>query len=74
MREGKLPIIGKKLADKELKNAVKELSLQPKFTFDVKNLAYTYGKYETDKEKGSFVQIWKFRNGKWQIVLDIYTK
>jgi hypothetical protein len=74
LREGKFPIIGKKLADKELKNAAKELSLQPKFTFDVKNLAYTYGKYETDKEKGSFVQIWKFRNGKWQIVLDIYTK
>jgi ketosteroid isomerase-like protein len=74
LREGKLPIIGKKLADKELKNAAKELSLQPKFTFDIKNLAYTYGKYETDKEKGSFVEIWKFRNGKWQIVFDVYTK
>jgi ketosteroid isomerase-like protein len=72
LREGKLPIMGKKLADKELKNAAKELSLQPKFTFDIKNLAYTYGKYETDKEKGSFVEIWKCRNGKWQIVLDIY--
>jgi ketosteroid isomerase-like protein len=72
LREGKLPIIGKKLADKELKNAAKEISLQPKFTFDIKNLAYTYGKYESDKEKGSFVEIWKFRNGKWQIVLDIY--
>jgi ketosteroid isomerase-like protein len=72
LREGKLPIIGKKLADKELKNAAKELSLQPKFTFDIKNLAYTYGKYESDKEKGSFVEIWKFRNGKWQIVLDVY--
>ncbi len=74
LREGKPPIIGKKLADKETKNAAKELSLQPKFTFDVKNLAYTYGKYETDKEKGSFMEIWKFRNGKWQIVLDVYTK
>jgi ketosteroid isomerase-like protein len=74
LREGKLPIIGKKLADKELKNAAKELSLQPKFTFDIKNLAYTYGKYESDKEKGSFVEIWKFRNGKWQIVFDVYTK
>ncbi len=74
LREGKLPIIGKKLADKELKNAAKELSLQPKFTFDIKNLAYTYGKYESDKEKGSFVEIWKYHNGKWQIVLDIYTK
>lgn len=73
LREGKLPIIGKKLADKELKNAAKEISLQPKFTFDTKNLAYTYGKYESDKKKGSFVEIWKFRNGKWQIVLDIYT-
>jgi hypothetical protein len=73
LREGKLPIIGKKLADKELKNAAKELSLQPKITFDIKNLAYTYGKYESDKEKGSFVEIWKFRNGKWQIVLDVFT-
>jgi ketosteroid isomerase-like protein len=74
LREGKLPIIGKKLADKELKNAAKELSLQPKFTFDIKNLAYTYGKYESDNEKGNFVEIWKFRNGKWQILLDVYTK
>lgn len=73
LREGKLPFVGKKIADKELKNAAKELSLQPKFTFDINNLAYTYGKYETDKEKGSFVEIWKFRNGKWQIVLDIYS-
>jgi ketosteroid isomerase-like protein len=74
LREGKLPIVGKKLAEKELRKTPKEISLQPKFTFDNKNLGYTYGKFESDKEKGIFLEIWKFRNGKWQIVLDIYTK
>jgi len=46
--------------------------------FNAAELAYIYNTYiltRADKttEKGNFVQIWKLRGGKWQIVPDIFS-
>lgn len=72
LREGKLPIIGKKNALSVLK---KEVSLKHfpklKLGFGIQDLAYTFGTYDSPNDKGNFVEIWKFRKGKWQIVLNI---
>ena len=72
LREGKLPIIGKKIALSVLK---KEVLLKHfpklKLGFGIQDLAYTFGTYDSPTDKGNFVEIWKFRKGKWQIVLNI---
>ncbi len=72
LREGKLPINGKKNTLSVLK---KEVSLKHfpklKLAFGIQDLAYAFGTYDSPTDKGNFVEIWKFRKGKWQIVLDI---
>ena len=45
--------------------------------FEADDLAYVTNTYSIPSEKGSvengnFMQIWKFRDGRWQIVLDIF--
>jgi ketosteroid isomerase-like protein len=75
LRDGKLPIIGKKNALNILK---KDVSLKhfPKlrFSFGIADFAYGFGTYESPTENGNFVQIWKYRKGKWQIILDVMAK
>jgi hypothetical protein len=75
LRDGKLPILGKKNALNILK---KDVSLKhfPKlrFSFGIDDFAYGFGTYESPNENGNFVQIWKFRKGKWQIVVDVLAK
>lgn len=83
LREGKAMIRGKKDALAELAKA--DLAFDPKDTTNVEikarrvygNLSYIYGEYTVTKADRSayrqnFVQVWKYRDGKWQIVLDLF--
>ena len=78
-REGKLPLVGKKNALEELKKDRSKVSFAKRSTFSsAADLAYTTNAYTlSDKtgketEKGNFVQVWKLRGERWEIVLDIF--
>ena len=82
-REGNLPFIGKQTAFFNLEKLDNEFSPTGvlKFNGNISkiygNMMYISGEYQltaVDKsvKKWNFVQIWKYRNGKWQIVLDIF--
>ena len=77
-RENKLPIVGKNNLLSEIKKEKSSVAFAKRSTFfGSDNLAYvtsTYTLTKPDKttEKGNFVQIWKLRGGKWQIVLDLF--
>lgn len=80
LREGKMPFVGKKDALAALKNDKSKIKFVKRSVFTgAADMAYlTNGYTILDKngketEKGNFVQIWKLRDGKWQIVLDIFT-
>ncbi len=78
LREGKMPFIGKPSAIAEAKNMKGTLVFPKRSVFNgAADLAYvtnTYALNKPDKtvEKGSFVQIWKLRGGKWLLVADIF--
>jgi len=78
LREGKMPILGKDDFLRELKkNKIKVAFAKRSVFFGATDLSYTTNSYtltRADKtiEKGNFMQIWKLRGGKWQIVLDIF--
>jgi ketosteroid isomerase-like protein len=78
LREGKMPILGKDNFLRELKkNKIKVAFAKRSVFFGATDMAYTTNSYtltRADKttEKGNFMQIWKLRGGKWQIVLDIF--
>jgi ketosteroid isomerase-like protein len=77
-RENELPFLGKKDALKRISHEKGEIVLAKKSNFfGSADLAYTIGKYSrTDNgrtiERGSYMQIWKLKNGKWKIVLDVF--
>ena len=77
-RENKMPAIGKKEALKLASSEKGSVRLAKKsVSLGAGNLAYmtsTYTRNEGDKviEKGNYLQIWKFKSGKWVIVLDIF--
>jgi hypothetical protein len=76
-REGKLPLLGKKAAIAELKNDRADLVFAKRSTtLNAGDLAYILNTYTKSKggkqvEKGNYLQIWKFYDGKWRIVLDV---
>lgn len=77
MREGMKTVVGKKEALNFLKKDKTTIAYAKRSTFSsAADMAYTSSSYTlTDKsgkqiEKGNFVQVWKLRNGQWQIVLD----
>ncbi len=83
LREGNLPFVGKQSAFLSLEKLDKEFppSAFLKFNGDMSkiygNMMYVSGVYQlTDKDNSAkrwnFVQIWKHRNGKWQIVFDVF--
>ena len=83
LREGNLPFSGKQNAFLALEKLEKDFPPSSFLNFDAHiskvfgNLMYLSGVYQlTDKDKSvkkwNFVQIWKNRGGKWQIVLDIF--
>jgi len=77
-REDKFPTVGKKNVLAEVKKQTGTVnSAKRSVFFGSGNIAYTNNTYTGTKggkvvEKGNFVQIWKLRAGRWQIVLDIF--
>jgi ketosteroid isomerase-like protein len=78
-RQDKIPFIGKKDALAEVKKNQVHLKVAKRTIFTTaQDLAYLSNPYTLlDKdgkelEKGNFLQIWKLRNGKWQLVLDLF--
>jgi ketosteroid isomerase-like protein len=79
LREGKMPIIGKQAALDEFKNNRSKVNFAKRSVFvGAADMAYITNFYNvTDRnakiiEKGNFLQVWKLRGGKWQIVFDVF--
>jgi len=81
-RKDNLPYVGVQAATEALATPKGRIKWQP-IAGDVSSagdLGYTHGTYEvTDDtknviEKGSYVRIWKKRNGMWRIVMDVTNK
>ncbi|MDQ3712821.1 MAG: hypothetical protein M3388_11485 [Acidobacteriota bacterium] len=76
LREGKFPILGKGNAPSEIKKSKitfgKSVTMQR--AGDLGYSIITYEMKSDDKviEKGNIVQVWKFVNRRWQIVLDVF--
>jgi ketosteroid isomerase-like protein len=84
LREGRMPFVNKTPAFLELEKVDKDFPPDSYLNFDGNisqrygNMMYSYGTYKlTHKDKSvsnwNFLQIWKFRENRWQIVLDIFT-
>ena len=78
-RNGKFPVSGKKNVLEEIKKTKDKIRFGPRsLFFSAADLAYTtntyvrYDQSRTITENGNFVQIWKLRGGRWQIVLDLF--
>ncbi len=81
MREGHLPALGTQAALAALSAQTGRLAWQPTFAEVSRSgdLGYTYGTYSLGghgsdvqaSEKGNYVRIWKKRDGRWRVVLDL---
>lgn len=78
-REGKQPLIGKQAALDQFKKSKAKIKFAKRSSFvSAADLAYISNGYtvldENNKpiETGNFLQIWKLRNGKWEIVIDLF--
>ena len=79
LRDGKMPIIGKKNILDEYKNFKSKVNFTKSSVFiEAADMAYINNSYTiVDKsgkttETGNFLQVWKLRGGKWQIVFDVF--
>jgi ketosteroid isomerase-like protein len=79
LRDGKMPIVGKRAALDEYKNSKLKVNFAKRSVFvGAADMAYITNFYNvSDKngqviEKGNFLQVWKLRGGKWQIVFDAF--
>jgi ketosteroid isomerase-like protein len=76
-RDKKLPILGKKDVLKLLKDDKAKFAFAKRSTaFMSGDISYNLAPYTRTlngkTENGNFLQIWKFYNGRWHIVLDIF--
>ena len=78
-RDGKMPFIGKKIALEAVKKNKSTIKFAKRSVFigaaDLAYISNTYTLFDKDgkeSEKGNFLQIWKLRNERWQIVLDLF--
>lgn len=78
-RNGKVPFVGKKNALSEVKAVKDKIKFAKRSMFSgAADLAYVsnaytfYDKSGQETQTGHFLQIWKFRRGNWQIVLDLF--
>lgn len=85
LRDGQMPFNGRKNSFIGLEKNEKEFPDTSFLKFNVNksktfgNMMYTWGVFSlTHKDKTvtrwNFVQIWKYRAGKWQIAVDVFTK
>lgn len=79
-RDGKIPFTNKKNALNEIKKNKQFIRFAKRSFFtsaaDLAYISNTYtyfDKSNKETEKGNFVQIWKFKQGRWQIVLDLFS-
>ena len=77
-REGKQPYVGRDAALGYLNDLELPIFFSKRKSFvEAGDLAYVYSGYiltdkkGVEKERGTFVQVWKLRNGKWQIAVDV---
>ncbi len=83
LRDGQMPLMGKTTAFLGLEKL--DEKFPPRSVLNFKgdlsqvfgNMMYAHGTYQLTHEdksisKWNFVQIWKYRGGRWQIVLDIF--
>lgn len=77
LREGTLPLVGKKAAINFLKEGKSNIKFARRKSFiEAADLAHVFNIYTiTDRsgaeiERGNFIQVWKLRGDKWQIVAD----
>lgn len=80
LREGKMPVVGKDAALALYKQDRANFFATKRSVFvgaaDMAYISNTYLKADAggrNAENGYFLQVWKLRNGKWQIVLDVQT-
>jgi len=78
MRSDKQPFIGKKAALKEVAGVKAKLFISNKMSFygsdDIAYATNVYSLVQDGKtiETGNFAQVWKYRGGKWLIVMDVF--
>lgn len=79
MREGNLPFVGKKAAMAYLAAAKPKVIFARRKSFiEAGDLAWVANTYTIQDasgpeiERGSFIQVWKLRGGKWQIAADMF--
>lgn len=78
LREGKMPFVGKTAWLAELKKDKSKVTIKKRTSFfGAADFAYTVNSYSAVKpdkttENGNFVQVWKLKDGKWQIAFDIF--
>jgi ketosteroid isomerase-like protein len=79
MRDGKLPFVGRDAAVDFIEDQKLAVKFVKRRSFiEAGDLAYVYSTYTltdkngVEKEKGNFVQVWKFREGRWQIAADVF--
>ena len=78
MRDGFTPFFGKRAAVDFLRKQRGVFKFAKRKLFvEAADLAYVHGPYSIadnsgkESERGNFVQVWKMRNGRWQIVADV---
>lgn len=79
MRDNHGPFVGRDAAVDFVSDQKSSIKFAKRRSFiEAGDLAYVYSTYSmTDKngvetEKGNFVQVWKLRDGKWQIAADLF--
>lgn len=78
MRDGSQPFVGRRAALDYLDDQKGNFKFAKRKSFvEAADLAYVHGPYSivdrtgVESERGNYVQIWRLRGGKWQIVADI---
>jgi ketosteroid isomerase-like protein len=79
LREGKLPFVGRSTAVGFIEDQKLSIRFPKRRSFiEAGDLAYVNSEYTllgkdgSAIEKGNFVQVWKLRNGRWQIAADLF--
>ena len=77
LRQGQLPIIGKAAALETVGRIKGKFQINRRMAFmGTNDLAYAHNKYQITggkvKESGNFMQVWRFLDNRWQIVLDVF--
>lgn len=74
-RDGKPPAVGKKAALELVGKGKLKITKRISF-YGTGDLAYVTNRYQYQdgdvSETGNFLQIWKYRDGKWKIVIDVF--